>query len=73
MEETTMAKLDPPLLTRGPVSGRVYVVTHGKVTGEDDEGRQRVEASVKFDVTDQFDALVSEMAGGSVDDDREDG
>ena len=55
-----MAKLDPPLLTRGPVSGRVYVVTHGKVTGHDDEGRQRVEASVKFDVTDQFDALVRE-------------
>jgi hypothetical protein len=59
-----MAKLDPPLLTRGPVSGRVYVVTHGKVTGEGDEGRQRVEASVKFDVTDQFDALVRDTGEG---------
>jgi hypothetical protein len=45
-------KFDPPILTRGPLSGRVYVVTHGKVL---DKGQ--IEATRKYDVTEQFDAL----------------
>jgi hypothetical protein len=47
-------KFDPPRLTGGPVTGRVYVVTHGKVR---EDGV--IVASVKYDVTDQFDALVA--------------
>jgi hypothetical protein len=52
-------KLDPPLLTEGPLSGRVYVVTHGKVEPHPTrEGESMVTASVKYDVTEQFNALV---------------
>jgi hypothetical protein len=47
-------KFDPPLLTTGPLSGKVYVVTHGKHL---DGGV--VQASVKYDVTDQFEALAA--------------
>jgi hypothetical protein len=51
-------KLDPPLLTEGPLSGRVYVVTHGKVEPHPTrEGESMVIASVKYDVTEQFNAL----------------
>lgn len=50
-------KFDPPFLTRGPLSGLIYVVTHGKILGHDDEGKPLIEASVKYDVTDQFDVL----------------
>lgn len=53
-------KFNPPKLTTGPLSGRVFVVTHGKVTGHDDEGREQIEASVKYDVTDQFERLARE-------------
>ena len=52
-------KLDPPRLTRSPLSGAVYVVTHGKIVGTKD-GQEIVESSVKYDVTDQFDVLVKE-------------
>jgi hypothetical protein len=45
-------RLDPPLLTEGPLSGAVFVVTVGKVL---DGGM--VESTTKYDVTDQFDAL----------------
>lgn len=48
-------KFDPPLLTRGPLSGKVYVITHGKIDTENGH----IEASRKYDVTGQFDALVS--------------
>lgn len=49
-----MAKLDPPQLRSGPLSGRVLVITHGKFEGD------YLEASRKYDVTDQFDALARE-------------
>lgn len=51
-------KFDPPLLTEGPLSGRVYVVTHGKIEPHPTfEGQTMVTASVKYDVTEQFEAL----------------
>lgn len=60
-----MAKLDPPLLTEGPVSGRVYVVTHGKVEPHPRiEGQTIVTASRKYDVTEQFDALAARREEG---------
>ena len=55
-----MTKLDPPMLTEGPLTGAVFVVTHGKVSPHPTiEGATMVEASVKYDVTDQFDALAA--------------
>lgn len=58
-----MAKLDPPMLTIGPLSGSVFVVTHGKVEPHPTRPDQTmVTASVKYDVTDQFDALVAQRA-----------
>lgn len=57
-------KFDPPVLTRGPLSGRVYVVTHGKVLPHPTrEGESMIDASRKYDVTDQFNALVEDGAG----------
>jgi hypothetical protein len=56
-------KFDPPRLTRGPLSGAIFVVTHGKIVGEKD-GRELVESSVKYDVTDQYEALKAEEATG---------
>ena len=48
----------PPLLTEGPLTGKVYVVTHGKTEPHPTiAGETMVIASVKYDVTDQFDAL----------------
>ena len=55
-------KFDPPILTRGPLSGRVYIVTHGKVL---DAEKGHIEASRKYDVTDQFEALVKERDRGA--------
>lgn len=46
-------KFDPPLLTEGPLTGKVYVVTHGMMS----EGGMVI-ASRKYDVTEQFEALV---------------
>jgi hypothetical protein len=61
-----MAKFDPPLLTEGPLSGCVYVVTHGKIRPHPTlEGETIVEASVKYDVTDQFEALAAKRRDGS--------
>lgn len=54
-------RLDPPMLTRGPLSGAIYVVTHGKIEPHPTiPGRTMVIASVKYDVTDQFQALMDE-------------
>lgn len=53
-------KLDPPRLVRGALSGRIFVVTHGKIIGHDSAGREQIEASVKYDVTDQYEALKAE-------------
>lgn len=51
-------KFDPPLLNEGPLSGAVFVVTHGKVHPHPTrEGETMIEASVKYDVTEQFEAL----------------
>lgn len=56
-----MAKLNPPRLTKGPVSGSIFIVTHGKVTGHDADGREMITASVKYDVSDQFMTLALEI------------
>lgn len=54
-------KLDPPMLSRGGLSGRVYVITHGKVEPHPTKpDKTMVTASVKYDITDQFEALVEE-------------
>lgn len=53
-------KFDPPILSTGPLSGSVYVVTHGKVEQHPSGGPPVVIASVKYDVTDQFDALAEQ-------------
>lgn len=59
-------RLDPPMLTHGPLTDRVYVVTHGKVEPHPTiEGRTMVTATVKYDVTDQFVALVDELSSAS--------
>lgn len=51
-------KFDPPLLTRGPLSGNVYVVTHGKVEPHPTQGGETiVVASIKYDVSNQVRAL----------------
>jgi hypothetical protein len=56
-------KFDPPILSEGPLSGRVFVVTHGKVLPHPTrEGETMIESSVKYDVTDQFEALVEKRA-----------
>jgi hypothetical protein len=58
-----MAKFDPPRLTRGPLSGAIFVVTHGKEEPHPTlEGRSMITASVKYDVTDQFDAAEVDAA-----------
>lgn len=55
-----MAQFDPPLLTEGPLSGRILVVTHGKVEPHPTiDGETMITASRKYDVTDQFDALIA--------------
>lgn len=60
-----MAKLDPPRLSIGGLSGRVFVTTHGKILGHDDEGRELIESSVKYDVTEQIEALLAEFSHSS--------
>lgn len=51
-------RLNPPLLTEEPLSGRVFVVTVGKVFANGN-----IEATTKYDVTDQFEALAKKRAG----------
>lgn len=55
-----MAKLDPPRLSRGGLTGRIFVTTHGKILGHDAQGRELIESSVKYDVTEQFYAIASD-------------
>jgi hypothetical protein len=45
----------PPLLLRSGLTDRVWIVTRYKVL---DAERGRIEAITKYDVTDQFNALV---------------
>lgn len=53
-------KFDPPHLTEGPLSGKVFVVTHGKIYPHPTiEDETVIEASVKYDVTDEFDLLAA--------------
>lgn len=52
-------KFNPPRLSVGGLSGRVYVTTHGKIVGEKD-GRELIESTIKYDVTDQFEALAEQ-------------
>lgn len=65
--EARMAKFDPPLLVEGALSGSVFVVTHGKrrphPTIADEE---LIEASVKYDVTDQFEELAAKRSAQEV-------
>jgi hypothetical protein len=55
-------KFDPPQLRTGELSGRIYVITHGKEI-ETPNG-PGIEASRKYDVTDQFWALAKEKLLG---------
>lgn len=55
-----MAK-QTPMLMRSALTGRVYVVTRYKILGEND-GYRSYEALEKFDITDQFEQMVSEDA-----------
>lgn len=51
-------KFDPPILSRGGLSGRIYVITHGKIEPHPTKPEQTlITASKKYDVTDQFEAL----------------
>lgn len=53
-------KFDPPRLARGPLSGKVYVITHGTIdVCTCTCGMEHITASVKYDITEQFDALVA--------------
>jgi hypothetical protein len=57
----------PPRLTVGPLSGAVFVVTVGRIFGHDDEGHELIEATTKYDVTDQFDAIVRQRVQEATD------
>jgi hypothetical protein len=55
-------KFDPPILSRGGLSGRIYVITHGKEEPHPNaeraaQGHTLITASVKYDVTEQYEAL----------------
>jgi len=49
-------KLDPPRLRTGGLSGRVLLITHGRYLN----GGETLEATRKYDVTEQFEALARE-------------
>lgn len=52
-------RFDPPQIRVGELSGRVYVITHGKeVNTPTGPG---IEASRKYDVTDQFESVAAEL------------
>jgi hypothetical protein len=51
-------KFDPPQLRVGGLSGNVYVITHGKEI--DTPSGPGIEASRKYDVTEQFEAVARE-------------
>lgn len=59
--------LKPPRLTVGPVSGAVYVVTVGRILGHDGAGRETIEAATKYDVSDQFAAIITQRVGEATD------
>lgn len=52
-------KFVPPRIHRGALSGRIYCVTHGKVLKIED-GQEYIEASIKYDVTTQVEALITD-------------
>jgi len=55
-------KLEPPALTVGPLTGSIFVVTYGKVEQHPTlPDRTMVTASKKYDVTNQFFAIVDEL------------
>lgn len=55
-------KLIPPRLHLGPLSGSVYIITHGKIIEPATESKgELIEATVKYDVTDQFIALKNQI------------
>lgn len=54
-------KLNPPLLLRSDLTGCVYIVTHGKERpNPNGTSKPIIEASVKYDVTAQFNTLARE-------------
>lgn len=55
-----MSRKQPPILMRGRLTGSVFIVTRYK---EDAAGPY--EALEKYDVTDQFDALLEEIKAES--------
>lgn len=64
-------KFDPPLLTEGPLTGKVYVVTHGKRESNPNRpDEDMVIASVKYDVTDQFEGLAARRRAQAATHDR---
>lgn len=67
-------KLTPPLLTVGPLSGAIFCVTYGRVDPHPTiAGETMVTASTKYDVTDQFDALMASTLEGIIRVANEDG
>jgi hypothetical protein len=49
-----MPRKNPPILTEGPLTGKVYIVTRYTIT---DPEKGHYTAHEKFDVSDQFEAL----------------
>ena len=52
-----MSRKMPPRLVRSDLSGCVYVITRYRVEKSNNEGKEIIVASVKYDVTDDFNAL----------------
>lgn len=50
-----------PRLMRGGLTGRIYVVTRYKVREDRGDGTALFEAITKYDVTEDFEALVAEV------------
>jgi hypothetical protein len=61
-----MPRKQPPILMRGRLTGSVFIVTRYK---EDAAGPY--EALEKYDVTDQFDALLEEIRDEHIDGSKE--
>lgn len=54
-----MAQLARPQLRVGGLSKKVYIITHGRETRA--KGRAFLDASRKYDSTDQFEAVAREL------------
>lgn len=54
-----MPRKNPPMLSLGPLTNKVYIVTRYRVI---DAEKGHYEAQEKFDVTEQFEALVAQRA-----------